>query len=50
MGQARPFRFGVLAESVRSRQALLDTARRAEDLGYATLLIRDHFAEKPFGH
>lgn len=48
--RARPFRFGVFGESVRSREALLDTARRAEDSGYATFLIRDHFIEEPFGH
>jgi probable F420-dependent oxidoreductase len=28
----------------------LDTARRAEDSGYATFLIRDHFIAEPFGH
>src|SRR5215470_17807941 len=45
----RPFRFGVLAESTRSRGALLNTARRAEDDGFATLLIRGHFIAEPFG-
>lgn len=50
MGQARPFRFGVIAENVRSPAALLDTARKAENLGYATFLLRDHFIEEPFGH
>jgi len=50
MGHARPFRFGVFGESARSRGALLDTARRAEDSGYATFLIRDHFIVEPFGH
>ena len=50
MTHARPFRFGVFGESVRSREALLDTARSAEDSGYATFLIRDHFIEEPFGH
>ena len=50
MTHARPFRFGVFGESVRSRAALLDTARSAEDSGYATFLIRDHFIEEPFGH
>jgi probable F420-dependent oxidoreductase len=50
MVQQRPFRFGLLAESVRSRATLLDTARRAEDCGFATFLIRDHFIEEPFGH
>jgi len=50
MGLARPFRFGVFGETARSREALLDTARQAEDSGYATFLIRDHFIEEPFGH
>lgn len=46
----RPFRFGVLGESVRSAAELVDTARRAETAGYATFLMRDHFIEEPFGH
>ena len=49
MARLHPFRFGVFAEGVRSREALLDTARRAEDGGFATFLIRDFIAE-PFGH
>jgi probable F420-dependent oxidoreductase len=50
MAHPRPFRFGVFGEAARSREALLDTARRAEDSGYSTFLIRDHFIEEPFGH
>jgi len=50
MARLHPFRFGVFAEGVRSREALLDTARRAEDGGFATFLIRDHFIAEPFGH
>lgn len=50
MARPRPFRFGVFAEGVRSREALLDTAQRAEDGGFATFLIRDHFIAEPFGH
>jgi probable F420-dependent oxidoreductase len=50
MTRARPFRFGVFGESARSRATLLDTARRAEDAGYSTFLLRDHFIEEPFGH
>jgi len=46
----RPFRFGVFGEHARSPEALLGTARRAEDAGYSTFLIRDHFIEAPFGH
>jgi probable F420-dependent oxidoreductase len=50
MTRARPFRFGVFGEHARSREALLVTARRAEDSGYSTFLIRDHFIAEPFGH
>jgi len=46
----RAFRFGVFGENARTPEALLDTARRAEQAGYATFLIRDHFIEEPFGH
>ena len=45
----RPFRFGVLGEQIRSGGELVATARRAEALGYATLLLRDHFVPEPFG-
>src|SRR5262245_49885428 len=50
MNRRRPLRFGVFAESVRTRSDLLDTAQRAEDGGFSTFLIRDHFVEEPFGH
>ncbi|NED94603.1 TIGR03621 family F420-dependent LLM class oxidoreductase [Phytoactinopolyspora alkaliphila] len=46
----QPFRFGVIGETVRTPADLTDRARRAEDLGYSTLLLRDHFVEEPFGH
>lgn len=46
----RPIRFGVLAESAQTAEQLLDTARRAEDAGFSTLLIRDHLVERPFAH
>ena len=45
----RPFRFGVLGERIRSCEGLLAEARRAEALGYSTLLLRDHFVREPFG-
>jgi probable F420-dependent oxidoreductase len=45
----RPFRFGVIAEGVHSATAWTTCARRAEELGYATLLIRDHFTPYFFG-
>src|ERR671924_850652 len=49
MGGPLPFRFGVIGEAITSREGLLGEARRAEDLGYATLLLRDHFVPEPFG-
>jgi probable F420-dependent oxidoreductase len=45
----RPFRFGVVGEGIRSGRQLLERACRAEELGYATLLLRDHFVAEPFG-
>lgn len=36
-----PFRFGVVASQAESHTAWITTARRAEELGYATLLIVD---------
>ncbi|QXJ26045.1 TIGR03621 family F420-dependent LLM class oxidoreductase [Actinomadura graeca] len=45
----RPFRFGVVGESIRSADDLIATARRAERLGYATLTLRDHVVAEPFG-
>jgi probable F420-dependent oxidoreductase len=43
MRKKHPFRFGVLNETMLSRQHWLAQARKAEDLGYATFLLRDHF-------
>ena len=45
----RPFRFGVIAESIRDRDGLIDLARRAEASGFDTVLIRDHIAPDYFG-
>src|SRR5262245_63420771 len=50
MTRRRPFRFGVFGENARSPETLRETARKAEDRGYSTFLIRDHFIEEPFGH
>lgn len=38
----RPFRFGVVAGTVTTRRELIDTARRAEQLGFSTLHLPDH--------
>ena len=43
MSHPRPFRFGLMAASAGSKTEWLDLARKAEDLGYATLLMPDHF-------
>ncbi len=37
----RPFRFGVVVAYAPSHTAWITTARRAEELGYATLLMPD---------
>ena len=42
----RPFRFGVSAHRAASAAEWRDTARRAEDLGYATLLSADHLNDQ----
>jgi probable F420-dependent oxidoreductase len=49
MDRRRPFRFGVIAERASSPERLTGLARRAERLGYSTLLLRDHFVREPFG-
>ncbi len=45
----RPFRFGVIAETFQSWRQWADLGRRAEALGYDTLLMRDHLAPDYFG-
>jgi probable F420-dependent oxidoreductase len=49
MTAKRPFRFGVINEHMTTRQHWIAQARRAEALGYATMLIRDHFVPDFFG-
>ncbi len=49
MRQQRPFRFGVINERMSTRQEWVNKARQAEDRGYATFLLRDHFIREPFG-
>jgi probable F420-dependent oxidoreductase len=43
------FRFGVLAETAGSVDEVVATARRAEELGYDTVLLRDHVVPEPYG-
>jgi probable F420-dependent oxidoreductase len=42
----RPFRFGVLASKARSSSDWTDTAKKAESLGYSTLVMPDHFGDQ----
>ncbi len=46
MTKARPFRFGVVAESAPSREAWIELVRRSEYLGYATFLLADHYVNE----
>ena len=45
----RPFRFGVINESLTTPTGWRETVARAEDIGASTFLIRDHVATDPFG-
>jgi probable F420-dependent oxidoreductase len=49
MAHDRKFRFGVMAPSADSAKAYREVARKAEDLGYSTLYVPDHFVDHPFG-
>jgi probable F420-dependent oxidoreductase len=44
----RPFRFGLQVARAESRQAWQDEARRAEDLGFDTIVVPDHIADDLF--
>jgi len=46
MTASRPFRFGVMAANARSSSEWSETARKAESLGYSTLLMPDHFGDQ----
>lgn len=46
MAHARRFRFGVQLHTAPSGQAWGDLARQAEDLGYSTLFLPDHFGDQ----
>ena len=41
----RPFRFGVQLRNAADGQGWRDQARKAEDLGYSTLFLADHFGD-----
>jgi probable F420-dependent oxidoreductase len=46
MSTIRPFRFGVITESAPSREQWVALVRQAEDLGYATFLLADHYVNE----
>jgi len=46
MASTRPFRFGVITESTQSREEWTTLVRKAEDLGYATFLLADHYVNE----
>ena len=46
MTHPRPFRFGVMAAKAASSSEWVDTAKKAEDLGYSALLMPDHFGDQ----
>src|SRR5258708_34265746 len=46
MSKQRPFRFGVSVNRVRSKEEWVATARKAESLGYSTLLMPDHLGNQ----
>lgn len=41
-----PFRFGAMVGAAADRQEWLDQVRRAEELGYSTVFISDHFSDR----
>lgn len=46
MNRQRPFRFGVSVHKTRSKEEWIAMARRAESLGYSTLLVPDHLGDQ----
>lgn len=49
MAHDRTFRFGVMAPRAESATQYREIARKAEDLGYSTLYVPDHFVDHPLG-
>jgi probable F420-dependent oxidoreductase len=49
MGHDRMFRFGVMAPQAESADHYRDKARRAEELGFTSLFVPDHFVDHPLG-
>jgi probable F420-dependent oxidoreductase len=46
MATARPFRFGIQLSTAPDGKAWAELARKAEDLGYSTLFLPDHFGDQ----
>ncbi|MEM7094494.1 MAG: TIGR03621 family F420-dependent LLM class oxidoreductase [Actinomycetota bacterium] len=46
MAHPRPFRFGLMAEKAASGSEWTELATKAEDLGYSSLLMPDHFGNQ----
>lgn len=44
--RARPFRFGLQVSGAADAKSWADLARRAEDLGYSTFTMPDHFSDQ----
>jgi probable F420-dependent oxidoreductase len=49
MSETRRLRFGLISEQMRDVTRWLASAQRAEDLGFSTFLLRDHFIADAFG-
>ena len=41
-----PFRFAIQAHTANTRAAWVDQCRKAEDLGYSTISLPDHFGDQ----
>src|SRR5258708_1398847 len=46
MVKVQPFRFGMITDNASSREEWTAMARQAEDLGYSTFLMPDHFVSE----
>jgi probable F420-dependent oxidoreductase len=49
MSETHHLRFGLISEQMRDVTRWLASAQRAEDLGFSTFLLRDHFIADAFG-
>jgi probable F420-dependent oxidoreductase len=49
MSETHQLRFGLVSEQMRDVTRWLASAQRAEDLGFSTFLLRDHFIADAFG-